>query len=230
MLLEILDDFKQNCTNETMCATLNGKVLDIKGLSHKNILFYQEQIAVRLQNQRLIHGTKQAHDFLDSVMTEFREYQLACYIYGFSTFLGVLLQKSFEENFLNSTVHKLEECSSRYCELYDQCREQIAVYQQNAVETKLLGALGTAAKVMGKGIAAVPGLNKGPVDELLTKAGETLDERNKNVATQYLDKFVPMSDNRLHAFIENVHTLDLMYNRPNAMLMDDENLYILEAA
>jgi len=230
MLVEILDDFKQNCTNDAICAAQSIKILDIKEQALQNILFYQEQIDKRLHQQRLIHVAKQADEFLSAVMGEFLEYQLSCYLYGFSTFLSVLIQKSFEETFLNSAIKKMEECAARYHELYSQCCEQISAYQQNAVETKLRGALGTAAKAMGKGIAAVPGLNKGPVDELLTLAGESLDEKNKTAAAQHLDKFAPLEDNRLHAFIENLHSVDLMYNHPNSMLMDDENLYILEAA
>ena len=52
MLAEIMDEYKLNCQNEQFCLSRSQAVLAIKKDSHRDILFYQEQIATELQKQK----------------------------------------------------------------------------------------------------------------------------------------------------------------------------------
>ena len=200
----------------------------IKREAHRDILFYQEQIAGKLKDQKAFHVAQKAQELLDAVMAEFYEYQLACYLYAYSSFMEMMLQKNYGA--ASSVAEKMEACAKKYAELYEQCRAQIASYQRSAIETQLLGGLGNAAKSVGQKIASVPILSTGPVDEALISAGESLGKLNRDAVAKKLEAFAPLEDSRMMVFIENTRRMDLLLNRPEAMLTDGENLYIMKAA
>ena len=228
MLAEIMEEYKRDCNNEKMCTLRVVAVQDIKREAHQDILFYQEQIARKLQEQKVIHGAQKAQTLLDSVMTEFIEYQLASYLYAYTSFMEIMLQKNFEA--APAVAEKMIGYAQKYSELYADCHSQIANYQRTALEAQFIGGLGNVAKAVGKKLANVPVLSKGPVDEALINAGESLGKHNQDAVAKKLEKFAPLEDSRMGAFIDNVRRLDLLYNRNDGMLTDGENLYILEAA
>lgn len=228
MLAEIMEEYKRDCNNEKMCAARFIEVQAIKREAHQDILFYQEQIAGKLKDQKALHVAQKAQELLDAVMAEFYEYQLACYLYAYSSFMEMMLQKN--HGAASSVAEKMEACAKKYADLYAQCRAQIASYQRTAIETQLLGGLGSAAKSVGQKIAAVPILSKGPVDEALISAGESLGKLNRDAVAKKLEALAPLEDSRMMVFIENIRRMDLLLNRPEAMLTDGENLYIMKAA
>ena len=228
MLAEIMEEYKRDCNNEKMCALRFVAVQAIKKDAYTDIEFYQEQIARKLKDQKAIHGSQKAQTLLDSVMTEFYEYQLASYLYAYTSFMEIMLQKNFEA--APAVAEKMAGYAQKYSELYSDCHSQIANYQRTAIEAQLIGGLGNVAKAVGQKLASVPVLSKGPVDEALINAGESLGKHNKDAVAKRLEKFSPLEDSRMGAFIDHVRKLDLMYNRNDGMLTDGENLYILEAA
>lgn len=219
---------KRDCNNEKLCDFRFVAVQAIKKDAYSDIEFYQEQIARKLQEQKAIHGAQKAQTLLDSVITEFYEYQLASYLYAYTSFMEIMLQKNFDA--ASAVADKLDGCAKKYSELYADCHAQIANYQRTAIEAQLIGGLGNVAKAVGQRLAAVPVLNKGTVDEALINAGESLGKHNKDAVAKRLEKFAPLEDSRMGVFIDNVRRIDFLYNRNDAMITDGENLYILEAA
>lgn len=230
VLGEIFEEYKQDCSNEKRNALRNVEVQAIKREAQQDILFYQEQIAKELQKQQLIHGLQQAQSMLEGTSKEFQEYRLACYLYAFASFLDVLLQKSFESAALDSVKRKMEEISDRYRKLYSDCRTRLEKYQKTSLETQLIGGIGSLAKTVGKAIGSVPVLRDGSVDEALIHAGDTLDSRGQEWLAKKLERFEELEDDRMRTFIENVQSVDLLYNQPRSMLTDGESIYILERA
>lgn len=226
MLAEIMEEYKHDCNNEKMCSLRVVAVQDIKREAHQDILFYQEQITRKLQEQRTIHGIQKAQALLDNVLNEFCEYQLACYLYAYTSFLEVMLQKNFE--IAPTVAEKMERFAKKYHELYTACHAQIANYQRTAIEAQLIGGLGAVAKSVGQKIATVPILSKGSVDAALISAGKSLCKHNKEVITKKLEKFAPLEDSRMGDFIDSVRTVNLLYKQPESMLTDGENLYIIK--
>lgn len=227
MLGEILEDYKKHHENADFCRLRNVEVQTIKREAHQDILFYQERIAKELKEQKAIHLTQQAQDMLNAIMSEFYEYQLACYLYSFSTFLDLMLQKNFDSSFLASTVSRMEEHAGRYAELYNGCRAQIENYYKTSIETQVVGGFGFLAKALGNAIASVPILRDGPVDELLINAGESISEGEKGRQLVKMEQFAVLDNDRMRPFIDNIREIDLLQNNQNAMLIDSEYLYIL---
>ena len=228
MLAEIMEDYKLNCQSEAFCMSRMNEVLSIKTAAYQDIDFYQNQIASELQKQKGFHGAKDAQSVLDSVTYQFAEYQLACHLFAYSSFLDILLQKNFDIALIESTTQKMLIMVKRYEELYADCHAQIAKYQRSAIETKILEGIGVATKGLGKAIGAVPLINRGPVDEALISAGDSIGKHNQEVIERKLQSFEAFEPNRMTPFIENLQSVSALYNTENAMITDGENLYILQ--
>ena len=54
----------------------------IRREAQQNMLFYQEQVSRRLQEQSALHDSQAVRGMLNAVTDEFREYQLSCYLYA----------------------------------------------------------------------------------------------------------------------------------------------------
>ena len=57
-----------------------------------------------------------------------------------------MLRRDFSKITLDKAVEKLKRVSDRYDDLYTKCRSQIAQYQRSALEAKVVGNIGMAAK------------------------------------------------------------------------------------
>lgn len=221
MLSEITDEYRQNCADEKMCTLRVIAVQDIKREAHQDILFYQEQLEKQLRKQSFLHISHDTQTLLQSVMSEFAEYQLACYLYAFSAFLETMLQKNFER--AGNTAEKVRVCSDRYDQLYAACREQIAHSQRSSIDAQLRGLTGQALTGLGMRIKG-----KGS-DNILISAGKSLGEQNKNAVAAATDKLDALKDPHTSAFSKNLKTLDLWLNQKNSVLTDGEQLYMLDA-
>lgn len=230
MLAEIMDDYKLNCQNEQFCLSRMQAVLAIKKDAHKDILFYQEQISAELQKQKSLHGAKTSQNLIDAVAYQFAEYQLACHLYAFSSFLDVMLQGNFDSASIESVSDKMITMAKRYEALYADCHAQMAKYQRASIEAQIVGGIGVAAKGLGKVIASVPVIREGPVDEALISAGDTIGEFNRDTVQRKLRTFEMFEDNRMNPFIENLQSVNLLHNTENAMITDGTHLYLLQPA
>lgn len=223
MLAEIMQEYKRDGNNEKICALRVIAVQDIKREAYQNIFFYQEQIARKLKEQNSIHSTQKAQALLEAVIREFYEYQLSCYLYAYTCFLEIMLQKNFDA--APAVAEQMSACAGRYRALYADCRAQIAHYQRTAIEAQLIGNLGNTAKAVGQKMAIAPV----SVKEKLISAGESLGNRNKTAVAKKLEQFAPLEDSRMGAFIDDVHTMSLLYSDPEAMITDGDNLYVKDA-
>lgn len=224
---EILEDYKRHPNSEDFLRLRGIEVQAIKREAQQDMLFYQERIAKELKEQKLIHLAAQAQGMLDAIMSEFYEYQLACYLYSFSSYLDIMLQQNFDAAMLETTARRMKEHAERYSELYLQCRMQIENYHQASIDVQIKGGLGNLAKNLGNAIASVPVLREG--QEMLINAGQSLSDGNEATRQKKLAQFSPLEDSRMGSFIENIHTVNLMYNEPKAMLTDGESLFIMVA-
>ena len=129
---------------------------------------------------------------------------------------------------IEKAAEKMKAVATRYEVLYTECHAQIAKYHRSSIEAQIIGGIGVATKGLGKAIAAVPIIREGPVDEALINAGDSIGKFNRDTAQKRLEAFEPFADSRMGSFIENIQTLDLLYNTENAMLTDGSNLYVLK--
>jgi len=225
-LADVLNNYKYNWANEKYKNGNHIKVLDIRQESEQSILFYREQIEKKTKKQSFLHADKNVKDTLKTVASEFREYQLSLYLFSFSSFLEIMLLENFESAYLDAIVKKIEDYALQYRELYTQCYNQLEGYSKSSLESYFFSGLGTVNKVAGNAVAKIPVVSKSQLDETLIEAGNRMEQLNFKKAEELMKHLVHTQSGVVRPFIENINTVNRLYNQPMEILFDKENIYL----
>ena len=226
VLGDILSNFKYNWDNDTYKTNKHILVQQIKKEAEASIILYRDQIAKRLKKRSLIHGDQEVKGTLKKLQTQFKDYQLALYLYSYSTFLEVMLLGNFCEGYLNSVEQRITEYSFQYRTLYTECYSLMEDYSKSSIQAGMLTGLAVASKFMGETIAKVPVISKSRIDENLIEASGKLDRHGEKRTTSALEGLVQTRMSVTLPFTENIRAVNDLYNKPVAYLFDSENVYI----
>lgn len=225
-LMDIYNNYKFNWNSEKYKTANHIKVLDIRQNAGRSIDFYREQIKKRISKRAFMHSDQDVKKQLALVQDEFKEYQLAMYLYGFGYFLEVLLQENFDAAYLEAISKKMEDMSFRYRELYSMAYEQIEGYTKSSLQSKFVGGLSAMNKVAGEAIAKIPVISKSQIDETLIEAGEKLGAYKERRVTTTMHRLVDRQSSCVRPFIDNIDMVNRMYNQPITLIFNEENLYL----
>lgn len=227
---DVMSNFKYNWDNEKYKTNKHILVQQIKKESETSIILYRDQIAKKLKKRSLIHSDQEVKAVLNKLQAQFKDYQLALYLYSYSTFLEVPLLGNFGKGYLNSVEHRIAEYSFQYRELYTDCYNLMESYSKSSIQVGMLNGLATASKFMGNAIAKVPVISKSQLDENLIEASGKLGLHGEKRATGALERFISTRSNVTQPFIENIRVVNALYNKPVAYLIDGENIYVQQSA
>jgi len=228
-LAEIMEDFKQKGNDSKFCKNRNHTVQEIQRDARHDIEFYKTRIETAVKKKKTFHSRKDVREYVDSITTNFAEYQLACYLYAYSTFLDTVLRKDFEEGSIDSCRSKIIRIAEDYDALFRECRAQIASYQRSSVGNKMVGGIGKTADTLGKAIRSIPVIEKSPVDELLLDAGDVLRDANKDTVKAQVNNLEVLENNRMGDFLNGIGVAGALCNRKSAMITDGMNLYVFDS-
>lgn len=226
VLTDVHSNYKYNWNNEKYKTNKHIQVQEIKRDAEQSIIFYQEQIVKKINKQSPLHSDQEVKNKLEKVRSEFKEYQLALYLYSFSSFLEVMLLENFESAYLDSIAHKIEDYSYQYRELYTKSYEQIERYTKSSIQYHLLSGLASISKVAGDTVAKVPVVNKSQLDANLIEASGRLGKFSSKKAEKTMDRLANNQSCYVQPFVENINAVNRLYNQPMEFLFDKENLYI----
>lgn len=228
-LAEIMEDFKRKGSDSKFCENRNYTVQEIQRDARQNIEFYKTRIETAVKEKKTFHSQKDVREYVGSITTSFAEYQLACYLYAYSTFLDIVLRKDFEEGSIDSCRSKIIRIAEDYDALFRECRTQIASYQRSSIGNKMVGGIGKTAGTLGKAIRNIPVVEKGPVDELLLNAGDALRDANKETVKAQVNNLEVLENNRMGDFLNGIGIVGALCNRKSAMITDGMNLYVFDS-
>ena len=225
-LSDILDNYRYNWNNDMYKNSNHIKVLDIRQTAEQQILFCRDQISSKLRKKAFFHGDKDAQKQIETMQAEFKEYQLALYAHAFSSYLDVMLVGNYTSEYLDGIKKKIESYSWQYRELYTKSYDQLEAYFSTSIQSSLLKGLKSASKATGGAIAKIPVLKKSPVDEVLLDAGDKLEKLGSRRAEQQMQKLVERQSSVVRPFIENIETVERLYNNPITMAFDKDTVYL----
>lgn len=225
-LFDVFNNYKYNWNNEMYKNSNHIKVLDIRQEAEKKIVFYREQIIAKVNKKAFIHSSQTVNKQLQAVQDQFKDYQLALYLLGFSSFLEVMLLGNFDADYLSEISDKLETYSLKYRELYTKCYDEIESYSSTSFQSSMLKGIAKASSSVGKFVEKIPVISKGQADEALIAAGDKLDELNADKLKKQMSSLIEHQSNSIRPFIENIDTVNELCNKPVQLLVDKENIYI----
>lgn len=225
-LMDIQSNYKYNWNSEKYKAANHAKVLDIRQEAARQIDFYQEQIKKQLGKKALLHSDHDVQKMLEKVQGEFKEYQLALYIYGFAYFLEVVLQENYEKAYLSAIAKRIDEMAFQYREFYSLAYSQIENLSKSSLQAHLFGGLSAINKGAGTAIAKIPGINKSQIDETLIEAGERIGAyKNRRVQTT-MQQLLERQSSCVRPFIDNINAVNRLYNEPVTLIFNHDTLYL----
>lgn len=229
VLEDVLNHYKYNWDNEKYKTNKHIHVQEIKREAEQSIVFYRERIVKkinkRINNLLIVHHDQDVKGKLEEVQAELKEYQLALYLFAFSTFLELMLLENFNAAYLDSAARKIEDHSYQYRELYTKCYNQIEEYAKSSINSALLGRLATINKFAGDVVANIPFVSDSQIDETLIKASSQLGKLCSKKTEQTMEQFQGNQSSCVSPFIENINTINRLYNQPVVLLFDQENIY-----
>lgn len=225
-LTDVLNNYKFNWNNAMYKNSNHTSVLTIKKESEQKIDFYRELINTIIRKKSLLHSDQDVKKQLSKIEEDFGEYQLAVYLFSFSSFLEVMLLENYEEGYLNAIKNKIETYSLMYRELYTECYNKLEGYSKSSIQSHLLGGLSKVNTAAGKAIEKMPIISKSQLDENLIEAGDKLGKFKSKRTEKTLDSLVDKQNSYVRPFIDNIIMINTMYNQPLEIYFDKENLYI----
>lgn len=229
ILTDALEGYKHNWDNEQYKTNHHIKILDIKQTAEKNIIFYQTQIATAIQKLPTIHVEQAVSSGVKKLTDLFRNYRMALYLFGFSSFLEVMLLENFREDYLNQVADKVQQYNEHYQNQFSKCRDMIKSYSSASVEKQVLGGIGNASKALGKLIASSPILSKGPVDEWLQDSGDKLLKDKEAGAEKTAATFDVEANIGNEMFIDSIRSVETICNHTTDVLFDGNAFYLAAA-
>lgn len=226
VLGDVMSNFKYNWDNDTYKTNKHILVQQIKKEAEASIILYRDQIAKKLKRRSLVHSDQEVKGTLKKLQTQFKDYQLALYLYAYSTFLEVMLLGNFSEAYLDSVEQRISEYSFQYRSLYTECYSLMEDYSKSSIQSGMLSGLAVASKFMGEAIAKVPVISKSQLDENLIEAGGRLGRCGEKRAAAALEGLAQTRMSVTRPFVENIRAVNDLYNKPVAYLFDRDHVYV----
>jgi len=225
-LADVLNNYKFNWDNDKYKAHKHILVQDIKREAEQSIILYREQLTKALNKKARFHSSQEVKATLSKTIARLNDYQLSLYTFSFSSFMEVMLLENFDSNYLNSIASKIQEYSGDYTSLYEKCAEKIEKDSKTSLEGYALKGLSKLSSGAGKIVNKIPVISKSQLDENLLQVGGILQEVDTNRTQNVVQILADSQTNYISSFIENIRTIDNLYNRSMQLMFDSENIYI----
>ena len=229
ILTDIFNKYKFNIDNAMYKTNNYSHVGTIKSEAEKSIKLYRSQIENELKKRTSFHNDHNVEDKIQKIQKHYKNYQLALHLYGFAYFLEVILFENFEKGYLESVSKTLENHCEEYKMLYNTTCAIIDEYSQTSMQTYTTKAISGISKGTGKLVSKIPFIKKTNLKKNLISAGEHLDQTRTEQTTCVMEKTFSGDIEFIAPFIENIQTVNTLYNEPVELLFDNETLYIKNA-
>lgn len=225
VLQEVLDEYKYNWDNEKYKTNKHIQIQEIKRDAEQSIIFCRERIEKKVARKSFLHSDRNVRSKIQNVQYEFKDYELAMYIFAFSSFMEVMLLENFDSGYLSSVTKKIELYAGEYRELHQKCYELIECDSKTSIQAYVLKGVAGLNKALGKGIEKIPKISDGQVDEALIGAGEKVDGFSERRTESTMELFEMGECSCVRPFVDNINAVNTIYNEPLELLFDKDNVY-----
>lgn len=226
LLMEMTKNYKFNFDNKEYLRTKLNLTEAINRSAAANINFYRKQIEELVRDNGFIHLNMNTDEKMDKLQDQFFYYRLALYLHAFSSFIEVLLVKNFHTEYLANIIQKIKGAAHEYQAFYTECYDAIDTYSKNTIETHVMGGLSFLSRSAGSLIRSIPFINETSIDEALIDFGNQMEKESTKTAKAAMKRFITNKQSDVQPFIENLQTIDRLYNKPLHLYCDEQHLYL----
>lgn len=154
-------------------------------------------------------------------------YRMALYTYSLSSLLEIMLGGNFKEEYISAVKTEIEQFALDYRNFFEKASIHLEQLGNDAIDTKLLKGLGTAGQAVGKFIGSVPGVRRGPVDELLQESGARLTDKASGLEERAVREFAILGNPGTSILTERMNDMVQIYNHTEHICFDREHIYLV---
>ena len=209
-------------------AKLRGNIAvfqEIKRDAEQSIILCRSQIEKNVRKKGWLHSDQNVKAKIQKVQDEFKDYELAMYIFSFSSFLEVMLLENFGSEYLNTVTDKIQSYASKYHDLREECYQMIEGDSKTSIEAYTLKGFASLSNLLGKGIAKIPKISDTQMDEKFIELGDKVQNKSEKRTESTMEFFAHEQCTCVNPFIDNINMVNRIYNEPIELLFDNENIY-----
>ncbi len=221
-----LENYKYNWDNKAYKNSYHTKVLDIKQAAEQKIQFCKQQISGAGHHMSSIKFEQDVKKSVKKTSYILDDYQLALYLYAFSSYMDVIFLDNFNAGFIDGVINKINSYHFEYQQLYAKYCSTATHNLKSSAEFLALGTLSAAMRSVGKVAGKTPVVNKSPIDKALVNAGHALSDYKMHQTKKTMGRLTAKQHPSIAPFIENLQTVSRLYNSPFEIVFDKENMYI----
>ena len=215
-LIKVINDYKDNYQNEIYKTSMHIKVLDIK---------QQAEQAITASKKHIEGFFSKKKDDFNILASHYQNYQIALYLYAFSSFTEIVVLENFKQDYLSKIADRIEELSTEYRNLYTDGYNYIEGKSETSLQSVILNIGSKVGKKIGERIEKTPIGEKTQIDEkIIGGSGKLIDLKETTILRQ-LNEFCNYKDTRVQSFVQLIAALSDVFNN-NTVVFDSHNLYI----
>lgn len=227
ILVDILENYHFNIDNDTYKTNKHILVQDIRKDAEQDILFFKEQIVSIFEDKELIDLNAASEKRALKILSLLKDYQIAVYLFSFSSFLEALLLENYNKEYLNAVAKKIDDRSIEYRKIYTTAYNQLEGQGRGTLEQQLLGIFSGAGSYLGKAIEKTPVGDATPIDEALIGMSKNLDRIKKSQIHVLMENMPSAKAVDVKPFVEGLVNVDILFNKKAEILTDGEAIYLL---
>ncbi len=229
-LRDVLDNYRFNWNNEKYKTNKHTLVQSIRKDAAAAIVQQRAEVRQGFSKPALpIHVDEDARRKARDVRSKLEEYRLSVYLYGYSSFLEVMLLGNFDSGYLENVASKVEAKALDYRSLYTEAYDAIEAEANSSVRAGLLGGASGALGMLGKAIEATPVGNLTQIDETLIGAGKGVGKLSCDIEHDILGGLPDACSTDVRPFVSGIEAVEHLYNDNIVLLANDEVIYLLPA-
>lgn len=227
ILVDILENYHFNIDNDTYKTNKHILVQDIRKDAEQDIIFFKEQIVSIFEDKELINLDAATEKRALKILSLLKDYQIAVYLFSFSSFLEALLLENYNKEYLNAVAKKIDDRSIEYRKIYTAAYNQLEGQGRGTLEQQLLGIFSGAGSYLGKAIEKTPVGDITPIDEALIGMSKNLDRIKKSQIHVLMENMPSAKVVDVKPFVEGIVNVNKLFNKKAEILTDGKAIYLL---
>ena len=225
-LNRLINEYKYNWQDEQYVKNNHKQVMEIERSSSANIRLYLKEIRSDLEKSSLIMTNKTINNNLNELEKHFIYYRLSLYVFGFATFMDVMLLENFERDYLNVKKEEIEAYNNEYMSTYQEALKYVHNSADKSVQGNIISGIGSAGKAIGNLAEKVKMAKDKNIDTWFSEGADNLKIISKDMKDKFSLRFEDMKDSKVERFVNKIELISKMYNDTKDIYFDKEKIYL----
>lgn len=182
-LKAVLDEYRYNLDNAQFKRLKLALAQDVNSHAQKRIRELQAHLSEASHKKGLLELRGQAADATAAALDDLKDYQLAVYLYSFSSFLGVMLLENYDEGYLAMKAEDIREKAREYRKAYTACFDAIESRNRQTLDSYVLGGISAGLSGLGHLVEMTIFADATDIDETLADAAHDVDGSTRRRTT-----------------------------------------------